>query len=179
MRRPSLLQQIEVDKQSLCRRVGFEREGSFPARSFKKPFDTFAGQLMKGSFIARRCVERRDTERPFPVKILDKARIDFSRQGAHVSHATPNEFATGLVDQRFHFGRPAFLIGTPHVNESGLSQLTCIVVLSLGGRDSILVLIAVFVTKDSQIDVTALYFFQVDLVAASVFSGKFFKKENF
>jgi len=135
--------------------------------------------MMKGSISARRCVERRDTERSLAVKVVNKAGIYLSPQSAHIPYTATNEFTTGFVDQRLHFFGPLFLIGAPDIYESSLSELAGVVVLALSGRDTVLILVTVLVTEDSHIDIAAFYFFQVNLIRSSVLGRKVLKEEDF
>jgi hypothetical protein len=173
-----LFHQIEVGEQGLSRGVGFEREGAFPSGGFQKPLDTFTGQMMKRGLVTRRCVKGGHMERSFALKIVNKAGIDLCRQGTGFAHTATDELATGFLDQDFHFAGPLLLIGTPDVYEPGLPEFTCIVVLSLGGRDAVFVLITVIITEDSQVNVTALYLLKVNLIGPPIFSRKSLKKKN-
>ncbi len=48
-----------------------------------------------------------------------------------------------------------------------------------GRRDAVLVFIAVFIAENSQINVTALHLFEINLIRTAVFGWKFLKKKNF
>ena len=85
-----------------------------------------------------------------------------------------------LLDQVPAFWRHAcFSSDTPDIDESGLSEFGGVVVFAFGRRDAVLVLVAVFIAEDSQIDVTALHFFEINLVRTAVLGRKFLKEKDF
>ena len=122
----------------------------------------------KRSVIARRCVERWNTERPLAVKVVNKAGIHLRGQGAHIVNTSTDKLVAGFMDEDLHFLGPSFFIGAPDIYEPGLCEFAGVVVFPLRGRDPVLILATVFVTEDSQVNITTFHLIEVDLVGTTV-----------
>ena len=152
----SLFQQIEMDKQGLCGRVRFEREGALSAGGIQK-HSTRLRDRWRREALSQGDVSKGGTRSAFAVKVVNKAGIHLCGQGAHIANTATDKLAAGFTDEDLHFSGPSFFIGAPDIYEPGLCEFPSIIVLALDGRDSILILATVFVTEDSQVNIATFH----------------------
>jgi len=167
-----------MGEKRFCGCLGFKGKSAFPAGSFYKPVDAFAGNLLEARAVTNRGVERRNAQRPHSVKIINKAGINFCGQGTDVFNAAADQPITGLSNQLLHFGCTFFFVPAPNVNQAGFLVFSSMVVLVFSGGKAVIVFVSVFVAEDTHINITPFNRFKVDLIRATIPGRQFFKEKN-
>ncbi len=110
--------------------------------------------------------------------MIDEAGINLAGERGDVFDATADQDIAGLAHEFLHLRRAPPVIRAPDVDQAGDAASGGMVEFTLGGRDALLVLKAVVVAKDAEVDVAARDFVEIDPIGAAVAGGQFLEQEH-
>ena len=110
--------------------------------------------------------------------MLDEARLEDSSQLGARAKTPPDELRAGLADECEHLRLPAVVVGSLHEDEARLALRRCALELSLCRRDAVGVLEAILGPEDTDVDLTTIYFSEIDGVRPAIAGGQILEQKR-